>query len=116
MRGEPEMAGVIASADMSVFVMDYDYNAPSAEHLAQTHEPFFQIVREAQPDLPIVIVSSPSLDADPVRWVSDVRLFAGPMRTRCSRETLKFGLSMGKRFTEQQIGMHVPRIYATPMT
>tara|TARA_Y100000588_G_scaffold394368_1_gene514455 strand:- start:408 stop:1457 length:1050 start_codon:yes stop_codon:yes gene_type:complete len=67
-KGEPEMAGVIASVDMSVFVMDYDYNAPSAEHLAQTHEPFFQIVREAQPDLPIVIVSSPSLDADPARW------------------------------------------------
>ncbi len=68
-KGEPGLARLIATMDMSVFIMDYDYNAPSAEHLEQTHEAFFRIVREARPELPVVIVSSPSVDTDPSRWV-----------------------------------------------
>ena len=68
-KGEPGMARLIATMDMSVFIMDYDYNAPSAEHLEQTHEAFFRIVREARPELPAVIVSSPSVDTNPSRWV-----------------------------------------------
>ena len=45
-------------------MLDYDYNAPSAKHLADTHERFFRIIREAQPRLPIILVSGPR---DP-RW------------------------------------------------
>lgn len=60
-KGEQEMADYIATLDMSVFVLDYDYNAPSLEHLADTHERFFETVRKANPDLPIVIVSRPKL-------------------------------------------------------
>ncbi len=67
-RGEPAMARLIATVDMSVFVMDYDHNAPTAGYLEQTHEPFFRIVREARPELPVVIVSSPSINANPSRW------------------------------------------------
>ena len=57
-RGETEMAEYIASLDMSVFVLDYDHNAPTAEHLEKTHEPFFNLIRKAKPDLPIICVSS----------------------------------------------------------
>jgi len=57
--GEAEMANYIAGLEMSAFVYDYDYNAPSAEHLAATHEKMFQIIRERQPNLPIVILSAP---------------------------------------------------------
>lgn len=64
-KGEPAMASLIASMDISVFIVDYDHNAPSAEHLERTHEPFFRVVREAQPELPVVFVSSPAFDADP---------------------------------------------------
>lgn len=59
-KGEPEMAEFIASVPMSIFVMDYDYNAPDAEHLAKTHEPFFKIIREKNPDLPIIMLSNPN--------------------------------------------------------
>jgi hypothetical protein len=58
-RGEDEMADYIASLDMSVFVCDYDYNAPSAEHLEKTHEKLFMKVRAAHPDLPIILVTRP---------------------------------------------------------
>ena len=67
-RAEPAMARLIATVDMRVFVMDYDHNAPTAAYLEQTHEAFFRIVREARPELPIVIVSSPSINANPSRW------------------------------------------------
>ena len=44
---------------MSIFVYDYDHNAPTIEHLKNTHEPMFKAIRSAQPDLPIVILSRP---------------------------------------------------------
>ena len=56
-KGEEIIARYIASLDMSLFVYDYDYNAPSVEHLQATHEPFFRIIREAQPELPVVMIS-----------------------------------------------------------
>ena len=44
---------------MSVFVYDYDHNAYRAADLEQTHERMFLEIREARPDLPIVIMSRP---------------------------------------------------------
>ena len=64
-RGETVIAEYIASLEMSAFILDYDHNAPSVEHLAATHEAFYRVIREAQPDLPIVMASKPDFDADP---------------------------------------------------
>ncbi len=64
-RGEASMAEYIASLSMRVFVLDYDHNAPDAEHLQKTHEPFFRTVRKAHPELPIVLLSKPDFDAHP---------------------------------------------------
>jgi lysophospholipase L1-like esterase len=58
-RGEVEMAEAIATLKMSALVIDYDHNAPNAEHLRNTHERFFRIIRKAQPELPIILVSGP---------------------------------------------------------
>jgi lysophospholipase L1-like esterase len=63
-RGEPEMAELIASMDMSVFVMDYDHNAKTPERLRETHQPFFRIIRDAQPNLPVVFVTRPDYHED----------------------------------------------------
>jgi hypothetical protein len=57
--GETEMAEYISGLDMSVFVLDYDCNSPTPEHLQNTHEAMYRKVREANPDLPIVILSRP---------------------------------------------------------
>jgi len=56
--GEPIMAEYIASLDMLAFVLDYDHNAPSADHLQKTHEAVFRSVREKHPTLPILLVSA----------------------------------------------------------
>lgn len=58
-KGETEIAEYIAKQDMSVFVYDYDHNAPTVEHLKNTHEKMYRIIREAKPDLPIVLMSRP---------------------------------------------------------
>lgn len=56
--GEDAMAQYIAGLDMKMFVCDYDDNAPSAEHLQNTHESLFKAVRSAHPDMPIIILST----------------------------------------------------------
>ena len=64
-RGEVRVAETIASLKMAALVIDYDHNAPNPEHLRKTHENFFKIIRQAQPELPIILVSGPRDKADP---------------------------------------------------
>ena len=56
-KGEPALAEEIAKLDLAAFVYDYDYNAPTVKHLAKTHEKFFRIIRDKNPDLPIIMIS-----------------------------------------------------------
>jgi hypothetical protein len=58
-RGEEAIIDFIADQNMSVFVYDYDHNAPNPEHLRDTHEKMFLKIRAAQPDLPILMLSRP---------------------------------------------------------
>lgn len=57
-KGEDSIAEYIAGLEQSVFVMDYDCNAPNAEHLKKTHRRMYEIVRERNPELPIVFISA----------------------------------------------------------
>lgn len=58
-KGEDAMEEYIASLDMSVFVYDYDHNAPTASFLEETHEGFFKMFRQAKPDTPVIMMSRP---------------------------------------------------------
>ncbi len=58
-KAEDEITDYICSLDMSVFVYDYDHNAPTVEHLANTHEKMFKAIRKKHPNLPIIIMSRP---------------------------------------------------------
>lgn len=59
-KGEQEIAEYISSLNMSIFVCDYDHNAPNAEHLQKTHLPFYRTIRNAQPNLPIIFMTAPN--------------------------------------------------------
>ena len=59
-RAEDPMIEYVAGLDMSMFVYDYDHNAPNAEHLEKTHEKMFLAVREKHPNIPIIILSRPN--------------------------------------------------------
>ncbi len=64
-KGEESVVRYMASLPMSVFVSDYDHNAPSFEHLESTHFRMYEIIREAHPDIPYFMISKPDFDNDP---------------------------------------------------
>ena len=66
--GEELIARYMAELDMSVFIADYDHNAPSAEHLATTGERMYRIIREKHPTLPYLFISRPDFNT---RWYDD---------------------------------------------
>ena len=59
-KGEEAMARWLASLPMSVFVCDYDHNAPNPQHLEATHHRFYEIIREKNPDVPYIMVTRPN--------------------------------------------------------
>ncbi len=70
-RAEDNMIEYVAGLDMSVYIHDYDHNAPSAEHLEKTHEKMYKAVRAAHPDIPIIIMGRPQFhmkDDEPERF------------------------------------------------
>lgn len=85
--GESAIADLIGDLELSAFVMDYDHNAPSVEHLQNTHGPFFERIRSKQPELPVVFVSRCDFkDSDTDRARRDV-----------IRETYSKALAKGDR-------------------
>lgn len=111
-KGEQAVAEYIGGLKLSAFVMDYDYNAPSEEHLAKTHYPFYETIRKMQPDLPILMMTHAftfeDRPQDPirvriirdsyekavangdrhVRFVDGTGFFRGPMRDLCTVDAL----------------------------
>lgn len=86
-RGEKIMSEYIALLKQSVFVLDYDENAPDNEFLKNTHETFFLAVREKNPDLPIIMMSAPT------------RTFKTENEERCAtiRQTYENALKRGDK-------------------
>ena len=75
-KGETPMAEYLATLckNASAFVCDYDHNAPNPEHLKQTHLPLYRAVRKENPDLPILLISSPDISLKPATWLSRMEI------------------------------------------
>lgn len=58
-KAEDNMVDYLRGIDCSVFVCDYDYNAPTPEYLAATHERLYKRYREVRKDTPIVFATRP---------------------------------------------------------
>lgn len=58
-KGEEALARWMATLPMSVFVCDYDHNAPSVEYLKETHYPLYEIIRRDNPDVPYIMITRP---------------------------------------------------------
>ena len=63
-KAEDTIIDYIKGLNMSAFVLDYDHNSPSCEHLKSTHEKMLLAVRENHPLLPIIIMNRPKLYLD----------------------------------------------------
>ena len=64
-RAELPIVKYMASLDMLAFVSDYDHNAPNAQYLAETHSRMYDMIREAHPDIPYIMISRPDFASSP---------------------------------------------------
>ena len=87
-HGEDYIAEYIADIDMSAFVMDYDHNSDLAE-LSKNHYNFYKIVRDANPNVPIIMVSKSD------RWISDTDIDA--QRCKVIKESYDRAVSEGDK-------------------
>ena len=60
-KAEENIMEYMAQLDFSVFVLDYDHNAPSPEYLEETHYRAYEIIRKYKPDCPIVMITKPDV-------------------------------------------------------
>ena len=82
-KGEKAMAEYLAEQDMSVFVLDYDFNS-SVPDLERTHWQMYRIFREAQPKTPIVFASQCTL-----RWKERLKVLTDVRRDSILRNLEK---------------------------
>lgn len=72
-KAEPEMADFIAKQDASIFVLDYDYNAPDEKYLQKTHFSLYKKVRDVNPETPIIIMTMPAFSSYKNRSINKAR-------------------------------------------
>lgn len=60
-KAEKEMVAYLGGVNCSLFVCDYDHNAPNAEYLQETHYALYEAYRKAQPQTPILFISRPDI-------------------------------------------------------
>ena len=63
-KAEQTIADYLSDIECSVFVCDYDYNAPDAEYLEKTHYNLYETFRKKQKSTPIIFVSRPNPEYD----------------------------------------------------
>lgn len=65
-KGEDAISDYISSLNPSVFIYDYDHNAPTVEHLKNTHEKLFLNFRKNHKNTPVIMISKPDFHNDNV--------------------------------------------------
>ena len=58
-KAQGPIVDYMAGLNMSMFVSDYDHNAPDVEYLRDTHYKMYERIRAANPELPYVMISRP---------------------------------------------------------
>lgn len=104
---EDSVVEYMANLPMSVFVSDYDHNAPDVEYLEKTHYRMYERIRKSNPDVPYIMLTKPDFDNDTkaperrrvvidsyhrarengdrnVYYIDGQRLFAGENRDNCT--------------------------------
>lgn len=59
-RAEEPISNYMAGLDVSIFVCDYDHNAPTVEFLQNTHFKLYETIRSKNKSVPILFVSRPN--------------------------------------------------------
>ncbi|MCQ2436209.1 MAG: SGNH/GDSL hydrolase family protein [Clostridia bacterium] len=64
-KAEDAIVDYMAGLEMSVFISDYDFNAPDCEYLEKTHHRMYEKIRAAHPDVPYIMITKPDCDMHP---------------------------------------------------
>ena len=74
-KAEKNMVNYLTGIACSLFVCDYDHNAPSADYLESTHYALYTQYRKARPDTPILFITKPdhARDCEGERRIKIVR-------------------------------------------
>lgn len=72
-RGDLPVARYISGLSSGCLVYDYDYNAPDAAFLRETHEPFLAYILSRNPELPVLVLSRPNPEHQAVERESRMR-------------------------------------------
>ncbi len=91
-KGQPEDVEFLKGVDCSVFVCDYDANAPDANHLRETHLPLYKAFRETHPETPIIFLTMSSYFRD-TYWKDGGRA----KRDEAIFETYKYAIENGDK-------------------
>lgn len=104
---EEPVVDYMTTLPMSIFVSDYDHNAPDAEYLKNTHYRMYEHIRTAYPDIPYIMLTKPDAENDSsshirrdiihesyllarrsgdnnVHYIDGKRLFGGENRDNCT--------------------------------
>ncbi len=92
-KAEDEMIDYIMEQKMSVFVYDYDHNAPDPDYLKKTHCRGYMRFREKQPDTPVILASKPDYYYD--IFTQDINV--NNVRRKIIEETFEFALKSGDK-------------------
>ena len=90
-HGEETMMRYMAGLKMSAFVADFDHNANRKE-LVDTHKKLYEIIREAQPDVPYIMLSRPDFHRILPGWGANDQ---SKQRRRVILETFNYALDRG---------------------
>ena len=63
-RAETQIIKYMGGLNCSLFVCDYDHNAPDAAYLDATHYALYEEYRKYQPTVPILFISKPDIQID----------------------------------------------------
>ncbi len=90
-KAEDSMIDYLKNLKMSVFVYDYDHNAPTPEYLEQTHFRGYCRFREKQPDTPVIFASKPDYSYDIFTYDKDVNKVRRRIIMKSYEQALKLG-------------------------
>ena len=80
---------------MSVFVSDYDHNAPNVEHLENTHYKLYETIRSKNPDLPYIMLSKPDINV--LNYAPSDKIDDGTLRRSVILKTYQKALENGDK-------------------
>lgn len=61
-KAESTIVDYMSTLNFCIFVSDYDHNAPTVEHLKNTHERMFLAIRKTHPFTPVIFMTRPDFE------------------------------------------------------